>query len=229
MASNVSREAYADGNPAPVLAWYRAREARWVRRADAVVTVNDPLADHCARLWPFRARPTVLLNCQPRWDPPAERPDHLRRAAGLPPGRQVVLFLGRLGRDRGLEVAAEAVVRLRDAALVLLGFALHDAWARDLEARGREPRSLPEKPFPQGLRLGRPLPDAPTAPKLLRPGASRCMPSASASPRLPCMPVDWPPHAPSAPMSPAPPFRPSARDIASGAAPVPGVAPARRG
>lgn len=128
------------GVPAPVMAWYRRREARWVRRADAVVTVNEALADHCARIWPFRERPTVLLNCQPRRDPPAVRPDHLRRAAGLPPGRRIVLFLGRLGRDRGLDAAAEAVVRLDDAALVLLGFPLHASWAADLEARGRDPR-----------------------------------------------------------------------------------------
>ena len=58
--------------PAPVLARYRRREAGWVRRVDAVVTVNDALADHCHRLWPFRERPTVLLNCQPRWTPPVD-------------------------------------------------------------------------------------------------------------------------------------------------------------
>jgi len=128
------------GVPGPVLAWYRRREARWVRRADAVVTVNDALADHCAGTWPFRERPTVLLNCQPRWDPPATRPDHIREAAGLPADRHVVLFLGRLGRERGLEAAAEAVVRLEDAALVMLGFTMHASWSRDLEAKGREPR-----------------------------------------------------------------------------------------
>jgi glycosyltransferase involved in cell wall biosynthesis len=129
-----------DGVPAPVLAWYRRREARWVRRSDAVVTVNDALADHCARIWPFRERPTVLLNCQPRRDPPPDRPDHIRRAAGLSPARRVVLFLGRLGRDRGLEAAAEAVVRLDDAALVMLGFPLHASWAAELDARSRDPR-----------------------------------------------------------------------------------------
>lgn len=131
------------GVPAPVMAWYRWREARWVRRSDAVLAVNDALADHAGRIWPFRARPTVLLNCQPRRDSPpdpSDRPDHIRRAAGLPPERRVVLFLGRLGRDRGLESAAEAVRRLDDAALVMLGFPLHASWAADLEARSRDPR-----------------------------------------------------------------------------------------
>lgn len=123
--------------PPPLLAWYRRRERGWVRRADAVVTVNDAIADHLAATWPVRERPTILLNCQPRWSPPEPRPDLIRAATGLPPERRIVLFLGRLGRERGLEEAAEAVLALDDAALVLLGFG---AWADRLRARDREPR-----------------------------------------------------------------------------------------
>lgn len=126
--------------PGPILARYRHLEAGWVRRADAVVTVNEALADHCHRRWPFRERPTVLLNCQPRWTPPAERPDLIRDATGLPPERRLVLFLGKLGRQRGLEVAAEAVVRLRDAALVMIGAAVNEGWAAALAAKSEEPR-----------------------------------------------------------------------------------------
>lgn len=126
--------------PGPVLARYRRKEAGWVRRADAVVTVNDPLADHCHKLWPFRERPTVLLNCQPRWVPPTPRPDLVREAAGLPMDRRIVLFLGKLGRERGLEMAAEAVVRLRDAALVMLGATVNPQWSAALAAKAREPR-----------------------------------------------------------------------------------------
>jgi glycosyltransferase involved in cell wall biosynthesis len=123
--------------PRPLLAWYRRRERRWARRADAVVTVNDPIADHLARAWRLRTRPTVLLNCQPRWEPPEPRPDLIREAAGLPPERRVVLFLGRLGRERGLEEAAEAVLRVDEAALVMLGFG---PWADRLHERDRDPR-----------------------------------------------------------------------------------------
>lgn len=126
--------------PARVLARYRRAEAGWVRRADAVVTVNDALADHCRRLWPFRERPTVLLNCQPRWTPPDRRPDLIREAAGLPAERRIVLFLGKLGRQRGLELAAEAVARLPDAALVMLGAVLNPAWDATLRARSEDPR-----------------------------------------------------------------------------------------
>lgn len=123
--------------PAPILATYRFRERRWVRRAAAVATVNDPIADHIERIWSLKTRPTILLNCQPRWAPPDPRPDLIRAATGVPPERRLVLFLGRLGRERGLEEAAEAVLRVDDAALVLLGFG---PWADQLRARDRDPR-----------------------------------------------------------------------------------------
>ncbi len=126
--------------PTPVLARYRRKEAGWVRRVDAVVTVNEALADHCHRLWPFRERPTVLLNCQPRWTPPAERPDVIRQATGLPAERRIVLFLGKLGRQRGLEMAAEAVARLPDAALVMLGSVVNREWDAALWAKSADPR-----------------------------------------------------------------------------------------
>ena len=129
------------GVPAPLMKVYRRRERGWVARSDAIVTVNDEIADHLQDAWRLRERPTVLLNAQPRWDPPTPRPDLIRRASGIPPERKVVLFLGRLGRERGLEEAAEAVLRLADsgtdAALVMLGFG---PWAEQLRQRGEEPR-----------------------------------------------------------------------------------------
>ncbi len=123
--------------PGPVLAVWRFMERRWVSRADAVVTVNDPIADHLARRWNLPRRPTVLLNCQPRWEPPDPRPDLIRAAAGIPAARRIVLFLGRLGRERGLDSMAEAVLTLDDAALVLLGFG---AWEERQRSRDRDPR-----------------------------------------------------------------------------------------
>jgi glycosyltransferase involved in cell wall biosynthesis len=116
---------------------YRRRERRWVDRVDAVVTVNDALADHCAAIWSFRERPAVLLNCQPVWTPPSVRPDLIREATGIPADRAIVLFLGRLGQQRGLDEAAEAVLRLPDAALVMVGFG---PWADQLRERDRDPR-----------------------------------------------------------------------------------------
>ena len=126
--------------PGPLLDRYRAKEAGWVRRVDAVVTVNEALAEHCVTIWPFRERPTVLFNAQERWDPPATRPDLIRQAADLPADRSIVLFVGRLGRERGIEEASEAVLKLDDAAFVMLGFPVSKDWAAELAARSVDPR-----------------------------------------------------------------------------------------
>ncbi|MHB8460304.1 MAG: glycosyltransferase [Candidatus Limnocylindrales bacterium] len=123
--------------PRPLLLADRIRERRWAGAADAVVTVNDEIADHLVRTWRLGARPTVLLNCQPRWVPPDPQPDLIRAATGIPAERRIVLFLGRLGRDRGLDESAEAVLRLRDVALVMVGFG---PWAERLRARDAERR-----------------------------------------------------------------------------------------
>ena len=126
-----------DRAPLPLLAWYRWRERRWVRRSDAIVTVNQPIAHHLAATWRLATPATVLLNAQPRWTSPTPRPDLIRAATGIPPQRKIVLFLGRLGRERGLDEAAAAVLRLDDAALVMLGFG---AWADRLRERDSDPR-----------------------------------------------------------------------------------------
>jgi glycosyltransferase involved in cell wall biosynthesis len=123
--------------PGPILRLYKWRERRWLKRADAVVTVNQPIADHLDRIWPVREPVGVLLNCQPRWTPPEPRPDHIRAATGIPPERKIVLWLGRLGRERGLEQAADAVLQLDDAALVMLGFG---PWADQLRAQDQSPK-----------------------------------------------------------------------------------------
>ncbi len=121
----------------PILAFYRRRERGWARAADAIVTVNEPIAAHLRATWGLDSPPTVLLNCQPRWTPPAARPDRIRAATGLPAERAIVLFLGKIGRERGLDEAAEAVLRLDDAALVVLGFG---PWAGVLRERDADPR-----------------------------------------------------------------------------------------
>ena len=123
--------------PGAVRTIHGVRERRWIRAADAIVTVNQPIADHLARAWSLPVAPTVLLNCQPRWDPPAVRPDHLRAATGIPADRTVVLFLGKLASQKGLDQVAEAVLELPDAAFVLMGFG---TWADRSRERDRDPR-----------------------------------------------------------------------------------------
>ncbi|MGH2512331.1 MAG: glycosyltransferase [Candidatus Limnocylindrales bacterium] len=127
-------QVYAD-LPGLVRTVHAARERRWIRAVDGVVTVNQPLADHLARAWPLSGPVTVLLNCQPRWTPPPKPPTHLRDITGIPPERTVVLFLGKLADQKGLDEVAQAVLRLPDAAFVLMGFG---RWAERLRARDLE-------------------------------------------------------------------------------------------
>ena len=117
--------------------WYERRERALVERADAVVTVNEALADELARRWRLGEPPTVVRNCPPWSPPPAVPPRQLRQACGLPESVRLVLFLGILGPDRGILEAGEAVLRVPDAAFVALGFG---PWYERLRARDRDPR-----------------------------------------------------------------------------------------
>jgi glycosyltransferase involved in cell wall biosynthesis len=136
---DVTESNTALGLPAPIRRRNARTEARWARSADAVITVNEALADRLAARWRPRQRPLVVPNMPEPPDPQliAHPPDHLRVAAGLPPTTRVVLFQGRLGPGLGLDEAAEAVLRVRGAALVLLGFGrgLAASMARDADPR----------------------------------------------------------------------------------------------
>lgn len=124
--------------PARARARIAARDAAWTRDADAIVTVNDAFAAKIAERHPAR-RVTVVPNIPEPADPAlhATRPDLIRPAAGLSAATRVVLFHGRLGPDLGLEEAAEAILDVPSAALVLIGFGrgFADARARDENPR----------------------------------------------------------------------------------------------
>lgn len=114
-------------------------EATWARAADAVVTVNDALAVRLAARWRLSREPLVVPNVPEPPDPAlvADPPDHLREAAALAASTRIVLFHGRLGPGLGLDEAAEAVLLVPDAALVLLGFGrgMGASLARDRDLR----------------------------------------------------------------------------------------------
>ena len=116
---------------------YERRELGMVRRADAIVTINEALAAVIRARWSPRDEPVVVRNCPP-WEPPAaSAPDDLRRATGLPATTRLVLFLGILGADRGLLESGEAVLRIPDAAFVAMGFG---PWYERMRALDRDPR-----------------------------------------------------------------------------------------
>ncbi len=114
------------------------RERGWARAADGHSAVNDAFADWAVEHWGLATRPTVVPNYPEPWTPPpGPRPDLIRAATGLPPATRICLFWGRLGPYVGLDQAAEAVLRVPDSALVLLGFGR--GWEASV-ARDAEPR-----------------------------------------------------------------------------------------
>ena len=115
-----------------------ATESRWADAADAIVAINDAFAERLAARHAGRSI-AVVPNIPEPADPAvlAAPADFLRQAAGLSPETRVVLFHGRVGPDLGLEQAAEAILDVPRAALVLLGFGRGMAASR---ARDADPR-----------------------------------------------------------------------------------------
>ena len=138
--------------PAPVGRIIARRESGWARSADAIVTVNSALAASLAQAWRPRAPIHVVWNAP---EPPHQAiidapPNLLRRAAGLPAVTRLVLQQGRIGPGLGLDEAAEAILLVPHAALVLLGFGRGFAasLARDADPhyRGRHVTLPPHPP-----------------------------------------------------------------------------------
>lgn len=123
--------------PATLRRLHERRETAWARAADALTTVNEPLAERLAARW---GRPVAVVPNYP--EATASRPASaagqgpLRRELGLGADARIVLFQGRLGPRLGLEEAADAVLAVPGAILVVLGFGRGFVGAR---ARDTEP------------------------------------------------------------------------------------------
>ena len=109
--------------PAPARALLRRYERRLVRRAAAVVTVNQELAAVLRRRY-SPARIEVVHNCPPRWSPHVAPPTLVRDAAGISDDAFVILYHGALSAHRGVEQLMEVLLTpgLETAHLALLGF-----------------------------------------------------------------------------------------------------------
>lgn len=108
--------------PGPARALLRAYERRLVRRVTCLVTVNQSLARVLGRR--YRPRRTVVVhNCPSRWTAPTAGSGRLRVAARIPPDAPVVLYHGKVGRERGIEELLAALLEpgLERVHLVVLG------------------------------------------------------------------------------------------------------------
>jgi len=126
--------------------WARAMlarvERRGIARADALVTVNEALAEELSRRYEPR-RVLIVRNCPPRWTPPDPRPELIRNATGIPGTSPIALYHGGFSLHRGLETFAAALLEpgLEAVHAVYLGYGalrpMLDKLARDSRFGGR--------------------------------------------------------------------------------------------
>lgn len=93
--------------------FYEYLHARSLRRFDAVIAVSEPLAAFLESDGIPADRVHLLRNAFASIADPMPR-DDARRLLDLPPGARVVGWVGRLSREKGIDVAVDAMGRLRD-------------------------------------------------------------------------------------------------------------------
>jgi glycosyltransferase involved in cell wall biosynthesis len=115
-------------------------ERGWARAADRVVTVNRPYAEQLAQRFGV-AMPAIVMNCSYRYDPPTPAARRFHEALGLDQGTRVVLYQGGFSRGRGVEQLIQAIQRVPDAVVVMMGYGALEADLRAAAAtdqnRGR--------------------------------------------------------------------------------------------
>jgi glycosyltransferase involved in cell wall biosynthesis len=118
-----------------ILAWFERRQAR---HATALVTVNRSLGEILGRKFGIR-RVVVVYNTPTRWAAPAERPNLLREATGLPADAPIALYHGAFFLHRGLEELAGALLEpgMERVHAVYLGYGNREAWLRETAAEPR--------------------------------------------------------------------------------------------
>lgn len=102
------------------VAAYTDLEAEYIHRADAVITVTPPLAEHLQQQYSLTATPTVVMNApqlqiQTRLDGP-----DIRAAVGVPAGVPLVVYSGGVTPARGVQTIVAALPQLPDVHLALV-------------------------------------------------------------------------------------------------------------
>lgn len=105
------------GKPWATWAW-SALERRYLPHTDAVLTVNESIAERMAETYGI-ARPAVVHNVPERQT--VARTDALRERLGIPAAHRIVLYQGLVRAARGLERLVDAMQGVPEAALVVIG------------------------------------------------------------------------------------------------------------
>jgi glycosyltransferase involved in cell wall biosynthesis len=102
------------------------------------VTVNRSLGEILGARFGIR-RVVVVYNTPARWEAPAERPNLLREATGLPADAPIALYHGAFFLHRGLEELAAALLEpgMEHVHAVYLGYGSREEWLREI---AKDPR-----------------------------------------------------------------------------------------
>lgn len=106
--------------PGPWRRLLQRRERAWVAAADGLITVSEPYATVLERTLGRRA--TIVMNGPPTFDPPEPPERRLSVRLGLDPSTPIVLYLGQLTVNRGVEELCDAIEEIPGAVLVVVGF-----------------------------------------------------------------------------------------------------------
>jgi glycosyltransferase involved in cell wall biosynthesis len=100
-------------------AW-RAHEHRWIRHADAVITVSGGIADELQRRYRLAVRPTVILN-SPRADQEQTLGRTVRDDLDLPPDTPLAVYAGAVKPSRGVDMIINALGLVPEWHLAFVG------------------------------------------------------------------------------------------------------------
>lgn len=129
---------YVPWVPPPVAAWFvRTHVVRFCNRCDAVIAPSRAVLD-LLRAQGVRSRIEVIPTAALDLEGIARIPPADRRALGIPQDRILLVYVGRLAREKGLDLLLEAFARAcrsRPLHLLLVG---HGPERAGLERRARE-------------------------------------------------------------------------------------------
>ena len=93
-------------------------EKTFIHQADAVITVNESIADELVRLYRI-PRPAVVMNC-PEFQP-VPRTNRLREEMDIPSTQKILLYQGLITKGRGIERLIQSAQSLDEVSVVALG------------------------------------------------------------------------------------------------------------
>jgi glycosyltransferase involved in cell wall biosynthesis len=101
-------------------ALWREHERRWIRHADAVITVSGGIADELQRRYHLGTRPQVILN-SPQAKSDRRLGRDVRHDLGLDPALPVAVYAGAVKPNRGIGQLVDAMQGLAQWHLALVG------------------------------------------------------------------------------------------------------------